>query len=156
MRPYYTFFYLRAYYKKTKAKQIMRIKNLLILSFLMVGSIVNGQNTLRVELNNLHSDKGEISVELLDHNKKSIGGKTEKIKNRTCVLVFKDLKEGKYAIQYFHDENSDKKIAKNKIGIPTEGYGFSNDAYGKFGPKKFEKWLFTVKGNTKIEMKTKY
>ncbi len=29
-------------------------------------------------------------------------------------------------------------LETNRLGIPTEGYGFSNNAYGMFGPKPFK------------------
>ncbi len=95
-------------------------------------------------------------MKLVDENEKQVRGTKSKIKNKKCVITFKNLPDGKYAVQYFHDENSDNKIAKNAIGMPKEGYGFSNDAHGKFGPKKFKKWLFTIKGDTKIKVRTKY
>ena len=47
-------------------------------------------------------------------------------------------------MQHFHDENSNEELDTNFIGIPKEGFGFSNDAFGKFGPKKFKEWLFEV------------
>lgn len=37
------------------------------------------------------------------------------------------LKFGTYAIAIYQDENSDGKIGKNFMGIPTEGYAFSNN-----------------------------
>jgi uncharacterized protein (DUF2141 family) len=36
----------------------------------------------------------------------------------------------------------------NVLGIPTEAFGFSNNASGSFGPPKFEAARFTVKGDT--------
>lgn len=33
---------------------------------------------------------------------------------------------------------------------------FSNDTYGTFGPKSFDNWLFEIKENRKIVLKTKY
>lgn len=68
----------------------------------------------------------------------------------SIAITFSDLKEGKYAIRYFHDENSGREIDMNFLGIPKEGIGFLNDAFGLFGPKKFEKWLFEVKGKTQL------
>ena len=61
-----------------------------------------------------------------------------------------------YAIRYFHDENNNDELDTNFIGIPKEGFGFSNDAFGKFGPKKFKEWLFEVSGDTDIRMTTSY
>ena len=78
------------------------------------------------------------------------------IKDNKCIITFFELKEGSYAIRYFHDENSNKELDMNFLGIPKEGIGFSNDAYGKFGPKDFEEWLFDVKDNTEIKLTTTY
>lgn len=43
----------------------------------------------------------------------------------------------KVAIAVYHDANSNKKLDKNFFGVPTEHYGFSNDARGVFGPPAF-------------------
>lgn len=59
-------------------------------------------------------------------------------------VVFKDLAEGDYAISTFVDENSNRRLDTNAIGIPTEPYGFSNDAAGNFGPPSFEQARFSV------------
>ena len=72
------------------------------------------------------------------------------------MIIYKDLKNDQYAIRYYHDENIDDELDTNILGIPKEGYGFSNDAYGKFGPKDFKEWLFEVSGDTKIRMNTEY
>ena len=117
---------------------------------------ISAQHTLTVIVTDLRNNKGVVSAELLDQEKKTVAGKTEKITNNKCILVFENLKTEDYAFRFFHDENSNKKVEKNKIGIPVEGYGFSNDACGKFGPKKFEKWLFKVNRNTHITVPTHY
>jgi uncharacterized protein (DUF2141 family) len=42
------------------------------------------------------------------------------------------------------------------LGIPTEAYGFSNDATGNFGPPTFEKAKFSVgKDATKVTINLK-
>jgi uncharacterized protein (DUF2141 family) len=38
-----------------------------------------------------------------------------------------DLPPGRYAIAILHDENSNRKLDRNFIGIPKEGFGFSNN-----------------------------
>ncbi len=40
------------------------------------------------------------------------------------------------------------------LGIPTEGYGFSNNAYSMFGPTPFANWLFEVNKDEQIVLKT--
>ena len=54
--------------------------------------------------------------------------------------------DGKYAFRFFHDENSNGKLGTNWLGIPNEGFGFSNNAKGTFGPPAFEKTVFVLKG----------
>jgi len=46
--------------------------------------------------------------------------------DHTLVLHF-DLPAGTYAVQVMHDENDNGKVDANFMGIPTEGYGFSNN-----------------------------
>ncbi len=62
-----------------------------------------------------------------------------------------ELAPGKYAAAIFHDRNNNGKLDKNFIGIPKEGYGFSNNARGTFGPPDFEEAVFSV-GSEDIEM----
>jgi uncharacterized protein (DUF2141 family) len=45
---------------------------------------------------------------------------------------------GTYAVQVFHDENDNRQIDRNLLGLPTEGMGFSNDAPFRFGPPTFK------------------
>jgi uncharacterized protein (DUF2141 family) len=52
---------------------------------------------------------------------------TFKPKGKKYVARISDLKFGTYAIAIYQDENSNGKIDKNFIGIPTEGYAFSNN-----------------------------
>lgn len=42
-------------------------------------------------------------------------------------LVFRDLPAGDYAVKVMHDENGNGKLDTNMLGMPLEGYGFSND-----------------------------
>ena len=60
-------------------------------------------------------------------------------------LVFAGLAPGKYAIAAFHDEDRDGDLDTNLLGMPTEGYGFSNEARGTFGPPGFDAAAFTIK-----------
>jgi uncharacterized protein (DUF2141 family) len=63
-------------------------------------------------------------------------------------IVIHDLPAGKYAIASYHDENGNGKLDTNSLGIPEEGYGFSNDARGTFGPPAFQEAAFEFDGKT--------
>lgn len=60
-----------------------------------------------------------------------------------------NLEVGKYAIAVYHDENKNQKLDKNFVGIPKEGYGFSNNAVGKLGPPKFSETSFSLESQLK-------
>lgn len=53
-------------------------------------------------------------------------------------IVATDKLPGMFAIAAFHDQNADGMLNRNLFGIPTEPYGFSNQARGNFGPPSFE------------------
>ena len=135
----------------------MRVEKIIAICLLLVPlSYLNAQFSLSVEIVELESNKGVVIIDLLDTNEESVRDTTVKISDNTCFVVFKDVKNGQYAIRYFHDENRDEELETNFLGIPKEGFGFSNDAMGKFGPKDFSEWLFEVSGDTTIKMTTKY
>jgi uncharacterized protein (DUF2141 family) len=52
-------------------------------------------------------------------------------------VVFSNVNPGRYAAIAFPDENSNGKLDRNFLGLPTEPYGFSNNAQGFLGPPTF-------------------
>ena len=56
----------------------------------------------------------------------------------TMRFVVADIAPGRYALSAFHDENDNGELDANLLGIPSEGYGFGNDASAAFGPPRFE------------------
>ncbi len=114
------------------------------------------QLTLSIEIKGLRNNTGNIMLQLFDENKKVITQEMSQIIDKTSSFSIKDLKPGKYAIRYYHDENLNGTMETNLVGKPTEGYGFSNNITGKFGPPPFEKWLFELKENKKILLTITY
>ena len=61
------------------------------------------------------------------------------------IITQINLQSGKtYAIAAYHDANGNEKLDSNFFGVPKEGYGFSNNASGFFGPPSFEKAAFRL------------
>jgi len=50
---------------------------------------------------------------------------------------FEDIVPGTYAFAVIHDENMNGKLDTNSLGVPKEGYGFSNDAKTSLGAPSF-------------------
>jgi len=80
------------------------------------------------------------------------------IKNNSTWVIFTGVPSGKYAIAILHDENDDLHMNKTALGLPKEGYGFSNNVMGAFGPPSYKRANFIYKANTLIEIniKTRY
>jgi uncharacterized protein (DUF2141 family) len=105
-----------------------------------------GGSELRVAIDGVASSSGTLMIGLYDseeHFRSAVAnaGKPESLNDRsrlvgiatravpgTQSVVFTDLKPGTYAVIVFHDENDNGKVDMNPWGIPTEGYGFSNNA----------------------------
>jgi uncharacterized protein (DUF2141 family) len=79
----------------------------------------------------------------------TFSGKKVAVTDKTITVNFGDIPSGNYAIKLFQDENENGSIDKNIIGIPTEGYGFSNNG-GAMGQPSFSDAKFTVNAVTNI------
>jgi len=104
----------------------------------------------------LHNSTGNLMLQLFDEDEKTIAQEIGQIKDKMSSFSIKNLKPGKYAVRYYQDENLNGTMETNKLGKPTEGYGFSNNVIGKFGPPPFEKWIFDLKENKKLQLKITY
>lgn len=54
------------------------------------------------------------------------------------------LPQGAYAVMAYQDRNRDNKLNTLPIGLPTEPYGFSNNARGRFGPPSWDSAAFRI------------
>ena len=138
---------------------------LIILNFLFLNLIFSQEETtkfyitelrgdisLEMEINNLESNKGPIYIRILDENENPVIVGTSPVINYSSEISFDSIFPGKYAIQFFHDENENQKMDFNLIGIPKEKFGSSNDVKPILGPPKFEKMLFEIYEDKKIVM----
>jgi len=112
--------------------------------------------TLDVEITSLRNNTGFIMLQVLNESQVPVEQKKGVIQDFKYIVKIVNLPPGKYAVRYFHDENMNGNLDTNKMDIPTEGYGFSNNAYGLFGPKPFKEWLFDLNENKKLSLKIKY
>jgi uncharacterized protein (DUF2141 family) len=134
----------------------MKILYLISLALLLISNATFSQNNLSIEISGLKNSTGLVMLQLFDEHEKVIGQEKAQIDGNNCLFSFLNLSPGKYAIRYYHDENMNGKMEINLVGKPTEGYGFSNNVTGKFGPPPFEKWLFELKADTNITLKPTY
>ncbi|MGF1482741.1 MAG: DUF2141 domain-containing protein [Opitutales bacterium] len=65
-------------------------------------------------------------------------------KDKKGHVLFTNIPHGTYALAVFHDRNKNFKLDTNFVGVPTERYGFSNNARGTFGPPEWKAVKFTL------------
>lgn len=116
--------------------------------------------SITVEIGNLQSDKGKVMIAL--YNSKETYMKT-RYKDAIAVIgkdlkalsVFTGIPSGNYAISIFHDENDNNELDSNRMRIPTEPYGFSNNARGLMGPASYEDASFKVQEDVEMRVDVK-
>jgi uncharacterized protein (DUF2141 family) len=70
-----------------------------------------------------------------------------KAKAGSTTLDFKNVAPGTYGIQLMHDKNGNGDMDFNFLGLPKEGYGFSNNAKPRLSQPSFSKIAFIVGQN---------
>jgi len=68
------------------------------------------------------------------------------IRDRQATCVFSGVPAGNYAVAFFHAEHNETQLTPGLFGKPTQGYGFSNNASGSFGPPNFNAGAFRYDG----------
>jgi uncharacterized protein (DUF2141 family) len=84
------------------------------------------------EVRGLRSDHGRVMGALFDRPERWVRSGEEVARCRTrietrvsrCIMR---VPAGRYAFAFAHDEDGDGELDRDILGIPQEGYGFSND-----------------------------
>lgn len=69
-----------------------------------------------------------------------------KARESQTSCYFADIPPGIYAMVVIHDENMNGKLDTNLMGVPTEGYGFSNKAKALLSAPSFSDASFQYDG----------
>ena len=130
------------------------MKILLVTCLLFLSFSVSGQNKIVVNVSNFENNKGSCII-CLYNDAKAFAGKgnpvkcaTVSINNKTAQANFETVSEGTYAVSVIHDANNNKKFDTNFLGIPTEGYGSSQNDLPFAAAPKFDANKFTVTTNS--------
>ena len=104
-----------------------------LLSLLLAGPALAAE--LTVNLHGIRAQTGLLKVALVD-SQDAWDGKAAPVqgdgappKGEDASFAFKDLEPGSYAVMITHDENGNGKLDTNVMGMPLEGYGFSNNPH---------------------------
>lgn len=110
---------------------ISRTFNLIAISLLACSSAYAAD--LTVTVTDIRSAKGSLGLSVVDSaaawggQAKAVKRQMQPVQGTEIVFRFTDLPPGDYAVSVMHDENGNGKLDSNFMGMPTEGYGFSNN-----------------------------
>jgi uncharacterized protein (DUF2141 family) len=80
-----------------------------------------------------------------------------KIRESEASFYFTNIPPGKYAMVVIHDENMNGKLDTNWLGVPEEGFGFSNKAKASLSFPSFSAASFQYDGqNVDMTMSLSY
>jgi uncharacterized protein (DUF2141 family) len=147
-------------FDKTSKAMCMQNKlsstSLIAFVFWCMPMLLCAQLTLTVDIEGLRNSKGRVLLELQNENQKQVAGAAVSISAKQSRIVIENLQPGKYAFKFFHDENNNEKLDTNWLGIPKEGFGFSNNPRIVVGPPSFDKTVFMLDESKIIHCKINY
>ena len=111
------------------------------------GSAAAGDIT--VTITGVRNNAGSMRVALFDSeiefpNGRSILDRKVPAREGEMTIVLESMPAGIYALALHHDENNNSKMDTSLLGLPQEGYGFSNDAPVFLGAPPFSAAAFNV------------
>ena len=130
------------------------------------GASANRPSSIRliVQVVRLKSDQGEVAVTVYPSDPRRFlapRGKLLRVRTKADAPVtqacFYLPKPDAYAVAVYHDANANRDFDRNPVGLPVEGFAFSNDAPSKVGVPTFQDARFTAQpGDTVLRMRMRY
>ncbi len=122
---------------------------LLFLTFILLFSGVK-THTLSIHISGISKIKGSLFIAIFRATDdfpvfgKQYKGIVKEVDGKSQNYTFDNLPEGEYALAIYQDANRNKILDKNLLGIPTEIYGFSNNARRNFSAPSFQEAKFKL------------
>ena len=146
-----------------KKTVILGINLFMGLSFISLASYIQPVQQTNIKVTGIRSSKGNIIVQVFKDNatyedqkpfKKITFDKKALVNGMLSVTL--DLEPAIYGFTMIDDENGNGDIDKNLIGMPKEGFGFSNFFLEKMKKPKFDDFKTNLTTQSNIVMKVKY
>lgn len=122
---------------------------LLFLTFILLFSGVK-THKLSIHISGISKIKGSLFIAVFRATDdfpvfgKQFKGIIKEVEGKSQNYTFDNLPEGEYALAIYQDVNRNKILDKNLLGIPTEIYGFSNNARRNFSAPSFQEAKFKL------------
>ena len=122
------------------------------------------QIRLQISVSGMHNTAGNVTVTIYpDEPNHFLDGAYKLARQSVPVtlpvthLCFAFVKPGYYAVALFHDENNNGHFDTTLLGIPAEGFGFSNNPTLYVGPPSLSQVRFEAHpGDNPISVQMKY
>ena len=104
-----------------------------VLGFALMSAPIAQAADLTVKVDDIRSDKGQLMLAVYDSaagwagKAKPVAAQALEVTGDNVIFHFDELAAGTYAVSVMHDENGNGTLDTNFVGMPVEGYGFSND-----------------------------
>lgn len=132
---------------------VLMFANFSSVSFAQTESSCQG---IHVNILNIRNSTGTVACALFESPE---GFPTEFLASATNIMIIKirktqarcdflDIPPGKYAMAVIHDENRNGKLDTNWMGVPKEGYGFSDQEKAVRGAPSFSAASFIYDGQS--------
>jgi len=103
--------------------------------------------TVKISVSNITTSDGYVMAALYDEagwGKEPVDSVRLAVSEDTLTISLTAPKPGQYGIRLYHDVDGNGKLNANVMGIPTEPFGFSNNAPPRFGPPPFSAAAFEI------------
>jgi len=111
-------------------KSMLMLPSFAVLS-LFAAAVNAGE--LTVTITDIRESQGTLLISVVDsdagwnNQAKPVAAQKMAAAKGEMTFKFGNLPAGRYAVQVMHDQNDNGKLDSNFLGIPSEGYGFSNN-----------------------------
>lgn len=135
------------------------LKRYILLSMYVAFRLWLCGQTLDVQIKNIRNTKGQLCIAIFADQS---GFKAEKSiwEMKYCkkelatgeLRIRIPIKKGRYGLSVLDDENENGKMNYGMLGIPREGFGFSNYTHQGIKVPGFNDFSFCIKKNEELEI----
>ncbi len=122
---------------------------ILAIAFPVLPSLSQSTSTVLLEVSSFKNTRGTLNCRLFTKASDFPDGEgiltvRTPIAGANTTCTFPNVEPGTYAVAVVHDENSNGKLDKNFVGVPSEGYGVSNNKTYALSAPKWDESVFTI------------
>lgn len=111
------------------------------LAFVVLTNSANADDiALNVRVDNVRPEQGAVRVAMFTEQAwlgEAVDAEETPSSSASVTLALTAPASGRYGLAAYQDLNSDGRLNRNAVGIPSEPYAFSNNAPIQFGPPNF-------------------